>query len=457
MEGQLSGERAQPVVGFRRNKELFAAFHPTVFFMPSLKKPKHKKAPNNSATNKHFCTSLQICPHHPIPKTSHTEIFLVRLKFKHPGWEEASIFRRWLLQLNVICFHQCAKILSKAPAVFSADKQCLCFSHHKNEMNSQYYWWAAPTAGISVLKVLLPWCRECRQVIPTQEPGREITGSTTTSHSLSRPISTKQNLLDPSEFRIWEKPCAASPHRCCLEENGMIWSLRTSHQTHESWLHNQRTNQYRITNPTPWFYRLTNNSTFFLSPWPLGFAGRGWALSLPLQDGVTPSCCLWLSLGLWSPGAGPGCWGWQGLGCGAESSCSGVTEAAPPCSPSLSLCCWRAFSRCNCFRVLGTAWGRGCCCWGCEGSYKSVGGETGLKTNLSIKDRLLQRCSGQAKTKIRKKITRQGVMGRQCGGNLRKLERFCKPKIQEFSMILLSLSEEREELEAWTAGLKEKP
>lgn len=37
-------------------------------------------------------------------------------------------------------------------------------------------------------------------------------------------------------------------------------------------------------------------------------------------------------------------------------------------------------------------------------------------------------------------------MGRQCGGNLRKLERFCKPKIQEFSMILLSLSEEREEL-----------
>lgn len=149
-------------------------------------------------------------------------------------------------------------------------------------------------------------------------------------------------------------------------------------------LTSQPKNESIQNNPTPWFYRLTNNSTFFLSTWLLGFVGRGWPLSLPLQDsaGVTPSCCSWLSLCLWSPGVGPGCCGGQGLGCGAESSCSGVTEAAPPCSPSLWLCCWRAFSLCNCFRVLGTAWGRGgccCCCCGGEGSYKSVGGETGLK------------------------------------------------------------------------------
>lgn len=42
MEGQVSNERAQAVAGFRRNKELFAAFHPTVFFMPSLKEPDFK-------------------------------------------------------------------------------------------------------------------------------------------------------------------------------------------------------------------------------------------------------------------------------------------------------------------------------------------------------------------------------------------------------------------------------
>lgn len=186
-------------------------------------------------------------------------------------------------------------------------------------------------------------------------------------------------------------------------------------------------NQYRITNPTPWFYRLTNNSTFFLSTWVLGFAGRGWALSLPLQDslGVTPSCCSWLSLCLWSPaaggrGVGPGCCGWQGLGCGAESNCSGVTGAAPPCSPSFWHCCWRAFSRCDCFRVLVTAWGRGCCCCCCgsEGSYKSVSGETGLKKNLSIKDRLWQSCAGQAKIKIRKtqaRVSREGNVGETSG------------------------------------------
>lgn len=42
MEGQVSAEGAQLVAGFRRIKELFAAFHPTVFSMPSLKEPELK-------------------------------------------------------------------------------------------------------------------------------------------------------------------------------------------------------------------------------------------------------------------------------------------------------------------------------------------------------------------------------------------------------------------------------
>lgn len=51
MEGQVSGEGAQPVAGFKRNKELFGAFHLTGFFMPSLKEPSLKNTVTQLLTN----------------------------------------------------------------------------------------------------------------------------------------------------------------------------------------------------------------------------------------------------------------------------------------------------------------------------------------------------------------------------------------------------------------------
>lgn len=202
-------------------------------------------------------------------------------------------------------------------------------------------------------------------------------------------------------YRIWSwirlNPTRDEEQRFNAEEANMISQTFLLDTEKFTLLHNQRMNQYKIIKPILWFYRLTNNSTFFFSTLEFGFAGRVWPLSLPLQGstGVTSFCWSRLSFCFSSPaeggwGGGIGCWGWQGLCFGTESNCSGGTEAAPPCSPSFWHCCWRAFSRCNCFRLLFTVWGR-CCC--SKGSYKSINGregETGLKPNLKIKDRLCE-------------------------------------------------------------------